>query len=166
MKNNWKLQNGFSLIELLIVIVILGIVSTIGVMGFAAAQKRARDANRISDLKQYQVALESYANASGGLYPSLSWTYASTALCSALQTKLGSSLTCPQDSKYSTDPSIYVYGYHSNGAGDGSASATDYVLWSAIESPAGSSYPAYMVCSNGRSGPPTVPFMSVECPVQ
>jgi len=51
---------GFTLIELLVVIAIVGGLSALFVPNFMGARERARDAQRKSDLKQIQKALEMY----------------------------------------------------------------------------------------------------------
>lgn len=53
-------SKGFTLIELLTVLAIMGILTAIGVFSFQAAQIRARDAQRKSDLKVIASALENY----------------------------------------------------------------------------------------------------------
>jgi len=65
--NNHK---AFTLIELLLVIAILGILSTIGFFAFQRSQLRGRDSRRKNDLSQIAKALEMYANdAVGGAFP-------------------------------------------------------------------------------------------------
>lgn len=59
MKNN---KSGFTLIELLVVIAIIGLLSTLSVLALNTARAKARDAKRISDVKQIQTALEMYYN--------------------------------------------------------------------------------------------------------
>ncbi len=54
------LKKSFTLIELLIVIAILGILSTLFLPNFMAAREKTRDTQRKSDLKQIQKALEMY----------------------------------------------------------------------------------------------------------
>lgn len=58
MKNISKKSKGFTLIELLVVIAIIGILTAIVTANFTSARARSRDAKRISDLAQIQLALE------------------------------------------------------------------------------------------------------------
>ncbi len=53
-------KKGFTLIELLVVIAIIGLLSTLAVVALSSARQKARDAKRLSDLKQIQTALELY----------------------------------------------------------------------------------------------------------
>lgn len=57
-KKGWV--SAFTLIELLVVIAIISSLSAILVPNFMGARERARDAQRKSDLKQIQKALEMY----------------------------------------------------------------------------------------------------------
>jgi type II secretion system protein G len=68
MKNNITIPRGFTLIELLIVIAIIGVLATLIMANFAGVRNRARDAQRKSDLKQIQLAFETY-RADQGAYP-------------------------------------------------------------------------------------------------
>ena len=51
---------GFTLIELLVVVVIIGILATLATVALSNARAKARDAKRVSDVKQIQTALELY----------------------------------------------------------------------------------------------------------
>ena len=58
-----KSARGFTLIELLVVIAIIGILSSVVLASLNSARKKGRDARRIADLKQLQLALELYYDA-------------------------------------------------------------------------------------------------------
>lgn len=60
---------GFTLIELLVVIAIIGILSSVVLASLNGARKKGRDARRISDLKQIQLALEMYYDSNSSEYP-------------------------------------------------------------------------------------------------
>jgi prepilin-type N-terminal cleavage/methylation domain-containing protein len=66
MKNQSK--KGFTLVELLVVISIIGLLSTIAVVSLGSARGKSRDAKRIADMKQVSTALEQYY-ADQGNYP-------------------------------------------------------------------------------------------------
>jgi general secretion pathway protein G len=54
--------SGFTLVELLIVMAIIGVLATFFIGSYTGVQKKARDANRKSDLTQISKALEIYYN--------------------------------------------------------------------------------------------------------
>ena len=66
MKTSYK--KGFTLIELLVVIAIIGILSSIVLASLNSARKKGRDARRVADIKQIQLALELYYDANSN-YP-------------------------------------------------------------------------------------------------
>lgn len=59
---------GFTLIELMIVMVIIAILITIGLSVYSGAQKSARDAIRRSQVDQFAKALEASRNPATGVY--------------------------------------------------------------------------------------------------
>ena len=63
-----KTKKGFTLIELLVVIAIIGILSSIVIASLNNARKKSRDARRVADIKQVQLALEMYFD-SNRAYP-------------------------------------------------------------------------------------------------
>ena len=68
MLNKIKSRKGFTLIELLVVISIISFLSTIVLTSVNTARAKARDVQRLSDMKQLQNALELYRNTNGS-YP-------------------------------------------------------------------------------------------------
>lgn len=68
LSTKYSKQGGFTMIELLIVIVILGILMAVGLGNFTNSQRKARDSQRKTDLVNIAKALEVYYNDKGG-YP-------------------------------------------------------------------------------------------------
>ena len=61
-------QTGFTIVELLIVIVVIGILAALVLVTFSGVQKKARDTERTTDIKAVASHLEVY-NAQNGYYP-------------------------------------------------------------------------------------------------
>ena len=63
-----RMRAGFTLLELLVVIAIIGILAAIVYASFSDSRSSARDAQRKTDLKQLQLAIELYKS-QNGQYP-------------------------------------------------------------------------------------------------
>lgn len=63
-----KNEKGFTIIELLVVIVIIGILIALALPNLFSAQARGRDTDRKNELKNVQTKLETYFNDNGN-YP-------------------------------------------------------------------------------------------------
>ncbi len=140
-----NLPKGFTLIELLIVIAIIATMAGITLFTFSGSQKKGRDGARKSDIKQYQNALEIFANKNNGFYPSrvsLTGDDAATTLCTDL------AINGCSAAPLSGNDSTYAYLYQSDGTGAGAVIATKYVVWGKLEY----TLDNWVVCSNGKTG--------------
>jgi general secretion pathway protein G len=69
LKKRSSYQGGFTLIEMVIVIVVIGILMGIAFQGISSVQQNARDTRRLADLRKVQTHLELYFGKCGH-YPS------------------------------------------------------------------------------------------------
>jgi len=124
---------GFTIIELMIAFLIMGVLLTFVAVKYPASLARGRDVKRMNDLKIYQTALESYASKNGLLYPSASsGAIDVSSLCTALEIPAND---CP------TDPKGGIYSYETDSGG------SNYTITTSLEKKL-----PFVVCSNGKSG--------------
>ncbi len=119
-----KSKNGFTIVELLIVIMVIAILAAISVVAYRGIQARARDSIRIKDLKEVQKLVEAY-KAVHGSYPlpstgSGNWAGNCTSYGSASQYIVGVeefAARLPLDPRHgtATAPGSACYLYISNG---------------------------------------------------
>ncbi len=99
-------RRGFTLIELMVVIAIIGILAAIITVSLGSARAKGRDAKRISDIRTIQLALEEYYNDNG--------TYPISIYSGALANYLP---VIPNDPRDNTTPYSYS-SYNSLGSGN------------------------------------------------
>ena len=96
-----KEQKGFTIIELLVVIVIIGILVALALPNLFAAQARGRDSDRKNELKNLQQKLETYFNDNGAYVAALA------------------DLTPAPTADETTDPRNNAYTYTATASGGG-----------------------------------------------
>jgi Tfp pilus assembly protein PilE len=58
-------KNGFTVVELIVIIVVIGILAGISIVGYSGLQERSRDAERKADIESIQSVLETYRDQTG-----------------------------------------------------------------------------------------------------
>ncbi len=121
-----KSARGFTLIELLVVIAIIGILSSVVLASLNSARKKGRDARRIADIKQLQLALELSYDANN-TYP--------LAINTASVITPGYISTIPTDpSGSAASPISYFYASaNTDGTACASTPCASYVLGATLE---------------------------------
>lgn len=119
-------KKGFTLIEILVVIAIIGILSALALVSFSSARARSRDARRMSDLRQMLTALELYNN-DQAVYPSASGISLGDVNHACLNSSGFGVQGCssPYMMKVPTDPQGGYYTY--------TGSSTSYVITATLE---------------------------------
>jgi prepilin-type N-terminal cleavage/methylation domain-containing protein len=119
-------KRGFTLIELLVVIAIIGVLASIVLASLDSSRKKGRDARRLADIKQIQLALELYYDQNNAFPPNNS----ATTFDPALLTGPGYISVVP------TDPTTgvpYRYTAYSAGA-SANTTCVSYHLGATLES--------------------------------
>ena len=109
-------KRSFTLVELLVVIAVVGLISVLAIVASNAARIKARDAKRMTDIKQITIALElvmafdnSYPNSGGTVCLSTCMSGSPPAWCSGLKVQM---FNIPNDPL----PNQRCYLYNSDGS--------------------------------------------------
>lgn len=132
-------RHGFTLVELLVVVSIIAVLSTIGITMYSSAQRLARDAKRRADLQSIQQALELY-NSINGYYPKTAgWVYSDSASdpwLTGMDTNYMSRLPKdPQNIGGHPYSGGYTYGYYTATLSGQGTEGGYYMLLAHLEAP-------------------------------
>jgi general secretion pathway protein G len=130
-------QRGFTIIELLIVIIVIGILATLVITTFSGIQRNARNRTREADLNALHSQLEYYYG-QNGRYPTLANVNDATWRSSNLQGLDSAALQDPQGSAQTlvAAPAAGSYAYDitpDNCDNAGTADCTSYILTATLE---------------------------------
>ena len=103
-------QKGFTIVELLIVIVIIGILAALVIVAYTNIQGRARDTQRQNDIRNLKQAIEQY-KVDNSIYPAACSSDNAGCSASDLATTLVPTYikAIPQDPQYPASGKIYYY---------------------------------------------------------
>ena len=109
-----KRDQGFTIVELLIVIVVIGILALLVITTYGGIQAKARNAKRSSDVKSLQTQIEAFFS-QNGYYPSLTdmndSTWLGTNMKSLDQNALIDPSSATQSKTMVTAPAAKSYAY-------------------------------------------------------
>lgn len=130
-----KKNEGFTLIEILVVVTIIVLLTATAVVTYTAFLKQSRDAKRKADLEQVRAAVEMYRS-NNDTYPVGNWSNLSVLTSGTVYIK-----------SLPADPKSASYSYYYSG------SASDYTVGSYLESGSGSCGGSCTVNCNYCVGP-------------
>lgn len=124
-----KNTSGFTIVELLIVIVVIAILAAISIVAYTGIQQRARDSERKAELQTIATAVEMYYAANGNYPMSSGWctqiSNTTSGYDAAFRNELSEFLPeIPYDPLYQNTPQAYFY----RNIGD-----TSYYLYAELE---------------------------------
>jgi prepilin-type N-terminal cleavage/methylation domain-containing protein len=121
-----KRQSGFTIVELLIVIVVIGILATLVIVTFTGIQQKARDSKRQTDINAVDSHIESYYAQSGN-YPTFAQLTDATWRSTNMKGLDPSALTDPKGAAIGNSTAVsgtYKYGFVSQHTDNTACSAT------------------------------------------
>jgi prepilin-type N-terminal cleavage/methylation domain-containing protein len=127
LKNKSK---GFTIVELLIVIVVIGILATLVIVTFTGIQQKARDSKRKTDINALNSHVEAYY-ASNGYYPTLKDLQTASFLSTSLKGFDPSALSDPKGGAISGTVGASNYAYVAAASSTSTAACDNTVVSSA-----------------------------------
>jgi prepilin-type N-terminal cleavage/methylation domain-containing protein len=104
-----KLLKGFTIVELLVVLSLIGILASLLIVSLQSSKKTALDARRKADLESLKLSLEIYKSSCGGSYPATGGVpFGESLTCTVGGTTTTIMATVPQDPQYPAKFYSYV----------------------------------------------------------
>ncbi len=132
-------NQGFTIVELLIVIVVIGILALLVITTYSGIQQKARNSQRQSDLQALQTQLEAFYS-QNGYYPSLANMNSSTWLATNMKNLDKNALIDPSSNSSAlvAAPAAKAFSYEVTNSSDASCEAdattcTKYTLTATYE---------------------------------
>ena len=123
-----KRNQGFTIVELLIVIVVIGILALLVITTYSGIQQKARNSKRQSDLSSVQTQLEAFYQ-NTGYYPSRTDVNSDTWLAANMKSLDKNALIDPSNATQSNDmaasPAAKVYSYQVTDSSGNSCESDD-----------------------------------------
>ena len=131
-----KKNSGFTIIELLIVIIVIGILATLVIVTYNGIQQKARDTKRKTDINAIQGQVEAYF-AQNGKYPTLANVNDSTWRSTNMKGLDPAALKDPNGSAQAlvatTTANSYVYAVTPASCDNSGTDCTGYALTATLE---------------------------------
>ncbi len=107
----YKKDKGFTLIEMLVVVAVIGLLASLILVGLSDFRTRGRDTRRIADIKEVQNGLEVYYMKNGAYPTGTGWSVLENALRTAGINQIPNDPTAPTRTYYyGSDGQHYVIG--------------------------------------------------------
>jgi len=156
----YKQPRGFTIVELLIVIVVIAILAAISIVAYNGIQKRSRDASRQSDISTIQKSLTMYKTLNGrypsgtGTQPALGgWENSSDTAGTFMEQLVPSVVSKIPLDPINTSPNTYwYYRYNAGGFSCDASRGAFYVFRVQFENPVSAPVSQTPVCLNGVWG--------------
>ena len=123
-------SSGFTIVEILVIILIIGVLITVLVLTYSGIQTKQRNSIRINNIKLIQANLETFYVQSG-FYPTLdelnNLTWTKNNLKNVDPSVLQDPSSKPNTPRFNVSPKLYVYSYQPT-ASNGTSSCDDKTI--------------------------------------
>lgn len=145
-----KKQKGFTIVELLIVIVIIGILATIVIVTFTGIQKKARDSKRQTDINAVNSQIAAFYT-NYGFYPTLGDLNSATFRSAYMKGLDSNALTDPKGGAMTDTAGTNHYAYKATSS-DATKTCDNTAVESATSNPTDNNCDTYVLTATLENG--------------